>query len=464
VAGVGTRWVVLPALLALVCVFLIAGRSAPALPARPNILLILTDDQRFDELDHMATVQSELIDRGVEFAGGMVSNPLCCPSRATILTGTYSHTNRIYSNRASSKGGFHYFNDGVTIATTLRDAGYHTGLIGKYLNEYDVADASYVPPGWDRWFGVTTLRYYGFSASDQGVPVTYDDDTYMTDVLGQQAVDFVQSAPEETPLFLYWAPYAPHPGAQPAEKYEGTLAGLAPLRPDSYNEKDVSDKPAYVQSVRRWTPATEARWDLFREHQEETLLSVDDWVAQILQALANTGRLDNTLIVFMSDNGFLLGEHRLVKKMVPYDESIRVPFVVRWDAAGWTPGTQDQHLVANVDLATTFATAAGTTMPGSEGLDLLGLLADPTEAWRQALVLEHAGQTKQVPAYCGLREPHMAYYQYSTGEEELYDLASDPYELDNRAGDASYEEALVTARKLDHRLCHPRPPHFRWTH
>jgi arylsulfatase A-like enzyme len=439
-------------------------RAARESSSRPNILLILTDDQRFDELDHMATVQRELVDKGVQFTNGMVSNPLCCPSRATILTGTYSHTNRIYSNRASSKGGFHFFHDGTTIATALQSAGYRTGLVGKYLNEYDIPDAAYIPPGWDRWFGITDPAYYGPSVSDQGLPVTYSRKTYVTDLLGQEAVDFIGSTPSGTPLLLYWAPTAPHPGAQPAAKYEGALGGLPPYRPDSYNEADVTDKPAYVRKVPLWSTATKAKWDAFRERQEETLLSVDDWIDRILQALADAGRLGDTLIVYMSDNGFLLGEHRLVKKMAPYDESIRVPIIVRWDTAAWNLGTTDPHLVANVDLAGTFATAAGTAMPGNEGLDLLGLLANPTEAWRPALLLEHAGQTKLVPAYCGVRKDRFVYYQYATGEEELYDLTTDPAQRDNAVGDASYETKLVAMRRLDHQLCDPAPPGFMWTH
>jgi arylsulfatase A-like enzyme len=456
--------------MALILVGGLTTGSAPSMDAAhgpsspPNILLILTDDQRFDELDHMAIVQKELIDKGVQFTNGMVSNPLCCPSRATILTGTYSHTNRIYSNRAGSEGGFHFFHDGTTIATVLQSTGYRTGLVGKYLNEYEIPDASYIPPGWDRWFGITDPAYYGFSVSDQGLPVTYSRKTYVTDVLSEQAVDFVGSTPAGTPLFLYWAPIAPHPGARPAAKYEGTLGGLPPYRPDSYNEADVTDKPAYVRKVAPWNTATKAKWDAFRERQEETLLSVDDGVDEILQALADAGRLEDTLIVYMSDNGFLLGEHRLVKKMAPYDESIKVPFVFRWDAAAWNLGTEDSHLVANVDVAGTLASAAGTAMPGNEGLDLLGLLADPTEPWRRALLLEHAGETKVVPAYCGVRKPGFAYYQYGTGEEELYDLTGDPAQLDNAVGDASYETRLANMRRLDHQLCDPTPPGFSWTH
>jgi arylsulfatase A-like enzyme len=250
-------------------------------------------------------------------------------------------------------------------------------------------------------------------------------------------VDFVRSAPPQQPIFLYWAPYAPHGSARPATKYKQSLKELPPLRP-SYNEADVSDKPTYIRDIAPWTQTQMDDGDAFRRRQYQTLLSVDDWLGSILTALAQTGRLSNTLIVFMGDNGHPIGEHRLgasgspQDKASPYEESINVPFIVRWDAAGWAVPRTDDHLVANVDLAETFANAAGTTEPGNEGLSLLPLIQDPGGTWRTDFLIEHGVDERFIPAYCGVRTPTLAYVQYSTGEEELYDLAGDPFELQTR--------------------------------
>jgi arylsulfatase A-like enzyme len=461
--------------LALVLVSVLTGaatqptRQASA-PLKPNILLVLTDDQRFDELDHMAALQTELLDKGVRFDDGIISDPLCCPSRASILTGTYSHTNGVYTN-VNQTGGFKHFRDATTIATTLHEAGYRTGLIGKYLNGYAAGDAGYIPPGWDRWLALTKLVYVKFSLSDQGVPVQYTSPSdYQTDVLGQAAVDFVRSSPAQQPIFLYWAPYAPHGNARPATKYKRALKDLPPLRPPSYNEPDVSDKPAYIRDIPPWTQQQMLDGDAFRHRQYQTLLSVDDWLGSILTALNQTGRLSNTLIVFMSDNGHPIGEHRLgasgsaQDKASPYEESIKVPFIVRWDAAGWTVPRTDEHLVANVDLAETFANVAGTTEPGNEGRSLVPILTDPGGIWRSDLLIEHGIDERYIPAYCGDRTANLTYVQYSTGEEELYDLVNDPFELQNEAGNPAFADELNAMRQRAHELCNPVPPGFTWTH
>jgi len=455
----------------LLCAAAVAGitprpRAADALPAKPNILMILTDDQRFDELDRMPILNSELVGRGVTFRNGLISDPLCCPSRATILSGTYSHTNGVYTN-VNTTGGFRHFHDATTIATVLQTAGYRTGLVGKYLNGY--VDPGYVPPGWDRWFALTSLHYFNFSVSDQGQSVQYGSTDYQTDVLGQQAVGFVRTAPLNQPIFLYWAPYAPHGPAKPAAKYRGVLSGIPPLRPPSYNEADVSDKPGYIQALPLWTQKQMKTEDRFRQHQYECLLSVDDWVGAILQALTDTGRMQNTLVVFMGDNGHPIGEHRLggpgnaKEKESPYEESLKVPFIVRWDGAAWAvPRIDGDHIVANVDLAQTFAEAAGTAMRGGEGLSLLPLLADPSTVWRSDILIEHGVDQRYIPSYCGVRGTEWIYVQYATGEEELYDLASDPFQLQNVAGDPNDLNELTQMRQRDHELCNPVPPGFVW--
>jgi len=428
----------------------------------PNILFVLTDDQRWDELDCMPIVQSELIGKGVKFSNGFVSHPLCAPSRATFLTGTYSGMNGVWSNTSQNHGGFQYFNDTTTIATVLHGRGYYTALIGKYINEYGNEQVAYVPPGWDRWFALLTgYQFFGPSRSDQGTLGRSGTITYQTTLLGQKAVELIASVPPSQPLFLYWAPHAPHLPANPLPKDVGTLGGvLTPWRPPSYNEADVSDKPLYVQTP-LWSAQKIATVDAARESMYESLIEVDRWLGQILQALENAGRLENTLVVFSSDNGYLLGEHRLTEKVVPYEESIRAPYIVRWDGAGWNVPAADARLMVNIDFAPTLAAAAGTTMAGVQGSDLLPLLNDPVgTGWRSDFMIEAAAD----PVYCGIRSDAFTYVQYLTGEEELYDLQGDPYQLQNVASQDSYRDVLTQMRLRDHELCDPPPPNWTWQH
>jgi N-acetylglucosamine-6-sulfatase len=430
------------------------GTAAP-----PNIVLILTDDQRWDTLWAMPTVRAQLVARGTKFTKAFVVNPLCCPSRATILTGQYSHTHGVYTN-AYPDGGFRKFNDSSTIATWLQADGYRTALIGKYMNEYFAAQSSYVPPGWSHWFGVFDDggSDYGFQLSDDGAYTSYDTSQYLTDVLATEAVDFIGSTPPEQPLFLYFSPKAPHEPAIPAIRHQHLYSNLAPWRPPSFNEDDVSDKPSQIRLKPKLTADEIAALDELRLNELRSLRAVDEAVGSILDALSTSGRLANTLIVFASDNGFLLGEHRLIGKVKAYEESIRIPLVIRYDAAASGPRTSGK-LVANVDFAQTFAAAAGVPAPGAEGMSLLPLLTG-SPPWRGALLSEHGpGVT-----YCGVRTSAWHYVQYGNGEEELYSLAADRYELQNLAKDPSYAAKLTEMRSRVHQLCTPVPPTFVFSH
>ncbi|HEY1330544.1 MAG TPA: sulfatase-like hydrolase/transferase [Actinomycetota bacterium] len=447
--------------------------STDAFIVQPNVVLILTDDQRWDEMSFMPKLQAGLTDEGVSFApNGIISDPLCCPSRATILTGTYSHTNGIYLN--NDDGGFHLFtqrgDDQNTIATVLHAQGYRTGLVGKYLNGYSVPYHNYIPPGWDSWFATLDVRenaaYYDWEATDNGTKLHFGSSpaSYSTTVFDEQAQAFIDSTPADQPLFLYLAPRAPHSPMTPAPKYAGSLAGLVPNLTDqpNFNEADVSDKPHYVQRLPLLTPHRIQKDQLEYEHQFETLRSVDDMVGHVVDELQADGRLSNTLLIFLSDQGMELGSHRLEGKLVPYEESIRTPFIIRWDALGIAPRT-DASVVSNVDLAATIADAAGTTMPGTEGLSLLPLMKDPGMDWRPDVLLEHQGSPSN-PGYCGVRSADDVYIQYATGEEELYDLVADPDQLNNQASNPDFLTILKSMRAEDHVLCDPPPPGFVWTH
>jgi arylsulfatase A-like enzyme len=445
--------------------------------ASPNIVLILTDDQRSDQLSYMPTVQSELVAKGTTFTNAFVVNPLCCPSRSTILTGEYSHDTGVYKN-LPPYGGFSSFKDLSTIATWLNGAGYRTALVGKYLNGYKPTDASYVPPGWSTWDALSLLNgqggdgkggYYNYGVSENGSLVQYGSTTaeYSTDVFSGLAADFIHSVPSDQPLFLYFAPRAPHSPATPPPRYFKSFADLPPLRPPSYNEADMSDKPAWAQALPLLTESQQAGEDAFYRRQLKSLLAVDDAVANILTSLEETGRLSNTLIMFASDNGLLAGEHRWRAKEVPWEESVRIPLVIRYDPLTRGSATTVNDLTLNLDFAQTFAQAAGAQAPGAEGLSLIPLLTGSGIPWRSDFLIEHiktAATKTTVPAYCAVRTQDFKYVEWATGEEELYDLNADPHELQSLAGDPAYTALLATMRDRTRELCNPPPPGMTLSH
>jgi N-acetylglucosamine-6-sulfatase len=432
----------------------LAALAAPAgAQTRPNIVLVLTDDQRWDTLSGMPTVQSELVAKGVNFSNGFVVNSLCCPSRASILTGQYSHSTGVYANKGSR--GYRAFREGSTIATWLQTAGYTTGYVGKYLNGYR---GPHVPPGWSRWVAFAGAGFFNYSLNVNGMPVWYGNgpEDYSTDVLAGQAVSFIEQAPG--PFFLVFAPFAPHGPATPAPRHENAFEGLAPWRPPSYNEADVFDKPEWVRSLPEMAPERQTLVDSFRRDQLRSLLAVDDAVKTILGTLERTGRLRDTLIVFTSDNGMAWGEHRRSHKEDPYEESIRVPFVVRYDALGLPPRAE-RRLALNIDLAPTFAHLGGAPLPLADGRSLLPLLTAPSVPWRRDFLIEHLRTASgRMPTYCGVRTTNALYVSYETGEEELYDLAADPHQLSNLAANRVARTRLVSLRRRLGQLCSPPPP------
>lgn len=427
----------------------------------PNIVLVLTDDQRFDSLGAMPEVQRLLVQEGMNLERAIVTNPLCCPSRATILTGRYSHTTGVYTN-GQTDGGWVAFqaSESDTIATSLQAAGYRTGLIGKYLNGYR-GPGIYVPPGWDRWFAFSGQNgaYYDYEMFDDAAgpgSVSYGSlpKDYSTDVIRRKAVAFIRSAPADTPFFLMVTPHAPHGPLTRPRRHVGAFAG-APVRlAPSVNEGDVSDKPAYIRTRGVADPEVLRRRT---RRQWEMLLAVDDLVSRIVATLAETGRDGNTLVIFTSDNGFSNHEHRWTGKLVPYEESLRVPMVVRFQDE-IPPGTVSSALVSNVDIAPTIADFAGASL-SADGVSLRPLLTDDASSVRDSVVLEHLGGSP-VPSYCGVRTQSFMFAHYATGEEELYDLAQDPSQLVNVA--STRPKKATELRALTEALCQPVPPGFSW--
>lgn len=435
---------------------------AIAQTAQPNIVVIVTDDQALESMRVMPTVRKKIGNPGVVFNNGFVSNPLCCPSRATILTGALSHTTGVYSNEGTA-GGFSAFDDSSTVATWLDAAGYDTAFVGKYLNEYQKEHASYRPPGWDRWATYlpngNSQIFYDYDMIVDGRLVHYpkEEKFYATRVLTSYATSFIKEA--TGPFLMYYFPNAPHAPADPERKYRREFQAVKPLRGPSYDEKDVSDKPAYIQALPRMSDEFKKLTDRFRRDQLRTLLSVDDSVGRIIKTLKGQGHLQNTMIIFMSDNGYSYGHHRWRGKQVPYEESIRVPFYVRYDPL--TDGGKDNHLVLNTDVAPTIADLAGVSVSGVDGLSLLPLLEGNGAEWRTDFLLEHLyDDNAKVPTYCGVRNKDYTYVNYETGEEELYDLVDDPRQLRNLAADPEYLPVVAQLRARMLQLCIPPPPGF----
>ena len=435
---------------ATVGLFLAVAGGASA--ASPNVVVILTDDQRWDTLSTMPTVQAELVRKGVTFTNAFVVNPLCCPSRASLLTGLYSRSTGVYTN-----GGFINFKDTSTLATWLRRAGYRTGFFGKYLNSYT---GTSVPPGWNSWAAFTpanVANFFDYALNVDGTIVEYgsEPDEYSTDVLAAKVEQFIRVRPN-APFFLIYAPYAPHLPATPAPRHANAFPGLQPWRPASYNEPDVSDKPSWLRAYPAL--AAPAQLDAFRRRQLQTLRAVDEAVARVLSTLEDTGVLEDTLIALTSDNGLFWGEHRLNGKQAPYEESIRVPLVIRYDRAASAPRAVPQ-LALNIDLAPTIASYARTPR-ATDGRSLRALIEGRPSPWRRYFLVEgrQTGPNRSIPSYCAIRGSRHVYVAYGTGEEELYDLAVDPGQLVNLVRRPEARQRLATLRRRLLSLCAPPPP------
>ncbi|HEU0304733.1 MAG TPA: sulfatase-like hydrolase/transferase [Gaiellaceae bacterium] len=419
-----------------------AAATKPA--ARPNVVVLMTDDQTVESLRVMPNVKRLLVDRGTTFDSSFVSFPLCCPSRATFLTGQYAHNHGVLANHPPF--GHTALDHSNTLPVWLQRAGYLTGHVGKYLNGYGDRDRQEVPPGWTEWHAApadSAFRYYDYTLNENGRLVEYGSGpgAYQTDVYARKAVELVSRwAPGKQPFFLSVAFLAPHSGgarpsgrpgaaAVPAPRHSVRFAREGLPMPPSFNEADVSDKPSFVRSLPRLSPlgvddATE-RYRL----RLASLLAVDDALAAIAAELARHGELDETLIVFTSDNGFFHGEHRIPSgKNYIYDPAIRVPLVMR--GPGVPAGLRLRQQVANVDLAPTIVAASGAK-PGRvmDGRSLWPLLRDPGIFWGRDLLLESAPPAGRSLAAVAVRTPKWMYAQYFTGEAELYDLSKDPYEL-----------------------------------
>src|SRR5215208_708537 len=417
--------------------------DAQALTAKPNIVFILTDDMREDELKYMPKTRSVLKAKGMSFSNAFVSNPLCCPSRATIMRGQYAHNTGVWTNKNVGRRaavGQAYRNKGNekdNVATRLDAAGYRTALIGKYLS--GITNKTFVPPGWDFWFSTWGGEYLHYDANDQGTVRHFGTNAsdYLTDVESRKTRMFIgTSVARGKPFFAYVAPKAPHSPSTPAPRDRHAYDSLKAPRLPSFNERNVSDKPPSIRKLPRLSDAKKAKIDNNAEKRAESLQAVDDLVAGVVGKLRDKGVLGNTYVFFTSDNGWQEGEHRLdFGKWRPYEEDIRIALLVRGPRIA--AGRQSQKLVLNTDFLPTFTDLAGVQRPGyTDGRSLRPILTGTAGVWRTAILLEAARNYVNVPnapAYRGIRTSGGAkFVKYANGKKELYRLGRDPYELKNK--------------------------------
>jgi arylsulfatase A-like enzyme len=446
--------------------------SAPRQPAqtqaRPNIVVLMTDDQTVESMRVMSNVNALLAARGTTFTNNFASFPLCCPSRTTFITGQYGHNHTIMGN-APPAGGYNKLapTHANTLPAWLRTAGYHTVHLGKYLNGYGTARPTEVPAGWNEWYGSTdpsTYRFYNYTLNENGRLVTYGPGAanYQTDVYARKAVEIIRrNAPAAQPFFLSVAFLAPHSGGprdaddpanqatpSPAPRHRNRFAAERLPMPPSFNEADVSDKPAGIRNRR---PIGAARINGITENYRqrlESLLAVDEAIRDIVGALDATGELSRTLIVFTSDNGFFHGEHRVpAGKVLVYEPSVRVPLILR--GPGIPAGARRTNLVANVDLAATILDTANAR-PGRrpDGRSLLTFARDVRVRSGRDILLE-------TPSYSAIRTPRYEFVQHANGEQELYDLVRDPDQLQSLHADPRFArlKADLGARLTRLRAC-----------
>ena len=426
-----------------------AGQARTSPNQRPNVIVLMTDDQTVESMRVMPNTKVLLADQGVTFTNNFVSYSLCCPSRSTFLTGQYAHNHGVWGN-SPPNGGYYKLDSTNTLAVWLSHAGYQTIHLGKYLNGYGTRSATEIPPGWGQWFGTpdpSTYQYFNYKINENGTLVSYGADaaSYKTDVESRKAVDIIRRQQvDPRPYFLWIAFLAPHSGgprepddpagmATPAvaPRHRNAFATLPLPTPPSFNEADVSDKPAGIRNRPALTAATIGKIRENYQQRLESLLGVDEAVAQIVNELTVTGQLDHTYILFTSDNGFFHGEHRLPSgKVLLYEPSIRVPLILR--GPGIPHGQNRSQLVANIDLAPTIVAAThaarGRVM---DGRSLLPIARDPLVHYGRDILLE-------TPTYSAIRTPRWLFAQHVTGEQELYDLARDPNELVSLHADFRY--------------------------
>ncbi len=421
-------------------------KVSEAAEKRPNIVFILTDDQRFDSMSctghpYVHTPNMDRLAReGAIFRNCFVTTALCSPSRASFLSGKYVHTHGVKDNRTFFPTDTH-----ATFPQLLQKAGYETAYFGKWhMGRQDI-----VQPGFNRW--VALLGQGTYMDPKLNIDGTWTETTgYIADILTGHAVDWLKQK-RDAPFCMYLAHKSVHepftPAVRHSKLYEGKEITLPPSAKDT-----MEGKPEFVKSKSplgkgEKFPTFPDRFQERVRNYYRTLMGVDDSVGQILRTLEETGQLDNTIIVFAGDNGFFWGEHGLGDKRWAYEESMRIPFLVRFPKM-LKPGSTIDEMVLNIDLAPTLLDLAGAPIPADmQGRSWKPLLQGKHPKWREDFLYEYfidAEFPKAVPLIKSVRTTRWKYISYPeiNDTEELYDLRNDPYEMRNLAQDPKHSGVL----------------------
>lgn len=471
-----------------------APRAAEAANGEsPNVVLVVTDDQRLDELNRevMPATSRMIAGRGTVFTNAIVTTPTCCPSRATMLTGQYGHNNGVLAN---TPGYRNLVDPRNTLPVWLGRAGYRTAHLGKYLNGYQgaVGTRAEVGPGWDQWYTMLTpRRYYGYTLSVNGEERRFGSSAkdHLTHVLNREASRLIRRFSNRAdPFFIQLDHFAPHTESGRSRGPSRCLGRSVPdprdnpafrdaklPRPLNFNEQDLSTKPSFIRTRPGLTKTAKRKLQRRHRCRLASLRSVDRGVKKLVKTLRTEGELNDTAIIFVSDNGYFRGEHRIAfNKVLPYEEAIRVPLAIRAPAGaiGADPPSAVGKHVGNLDLAPTILELAGAQPCNAQGCrvmdgrSLVGLLRGNGNGFPEdrGLAIEYSRSTEKdgfVCEYAGIRVPSHTYTEYSRlsvgescepiEEAELYDLRADPFQLHNlfraNGGAGGAQETLV--RRLD---------------
>ena len=398
----------------------------------PNFVVIMTDDLNNQSMARLPGIETLMGSKGVTFENSYVTYALCCPSRATFLRGQYPHNHGITGCEGNlGEPRFRQLGrDQSTVATWLDDAGYQTKYLGKYLNGYQ---GPYIPPGWDEWYALQgNVENNVVNNDGRSVQPTGNS----TDVFADKASNFIRrSSANPQPFFVTVGTKAPHRPPEVPDRYQQSFADARLPRPPSFDEVNVSDKPQWVRSYPRLTQARIDKEQELYQKRLRSMLPVEDLLRQVIATLRQTGELNNTYILFTSDNGFHQGQHRLVAgdKKTAYEEDIGVPLMVR--GPGIPADEVRQELVLNNDLAPTIADLAGTSTPSFvDGSSLAPLLiGPPPSSWRTAFLEEGwRPSSPPVPTHKSVHTQRYTFTGYETSEYELYDLNADPDQLNSK--------------------------------
>jgi len=429
-----------------------------------NFVVIYTDDQRWDTMGVMPIVKKELADRGTTFDNAFVRLPLCCPSRASFLSGGFFPASTGVKQNGGVNGGAGSFYDLKNIGKTFQENGYRTALVGKYLNAYgDISPR--IPPGWDVFFIILFSgkwdKYNGVEGSStagspgKGEVKSYND--YLLDVEKEKALKFIDDNYDE-PFFLFYSTNSPHDPATPAERDKNLFSDYN-YRDRGWGEEDLSDKPEWVGEVAddfwRGNPDFFEEDDFikgsetpddFIKNQLRTLQYTDRAVGEIISKLEEKGIADKTVVIYTSDNGFMWGEHGIFKKGVPYEESVHVPLIV------YVPEMEKQTISEMIsvdeDLAATLFDMAEIESE-SDGESVAPLVLGENFRWREHFISEGFGSgAGDFPIWASIRDSRYKYIQYASGEEELYDLQADPFELESKHDSPSFLAIKESLKRL----------------